>query len=133
MKIAIYGAGAIGAHLGAMLARELGIDFIELPVAFDGLSVVVNKDNDFVDHLTVAELNKIWKPESPVQTWDQVREGFPKEKIKLYGPGIDSGTFDYFTETVNGKGGACRSDFTQSEDDNVIVNGTSHRSQSRHA
>lgn len=107
----------------AKKAQENGIDYIELPVAYDGLSVVVNKDNDFVDHLTVEELNKIWKVGSKVTKWSQVRDGWPDVEIKLFGPGVDSGTFDYFTEVINHKSGACRSDFTMSEDDNVLVTG----------
>ena len=99
------------------------IDFVELPVAFDGLSVVVSKDNTWVDNLTKEELNMIWKPESSVNTWSDVREGWPTEPIKLYGPGTDSGTFDYFTEAINGKSQVCRSDFSKSEDDNVLVQG----------
>jgi phosphate transport system substrate-binding protein len=102
---------------------EHSIGFIELPVAYDGLSVLVNPKNDFVDHLTVAELNAIWKPESSVKTWKDVRPEWPAEEISLYGPGVDSGTFDYFTEVINGKSQACRSDFTASEDDNVLVQG----------
>lgn len=104
-------------------AKEKGIEFVELPVAFDGLTVVVNPENSFVDKLTVAELNAIWKPESTVKLWSEVRAGWPAEKIRLYGPGHDSGTFDYFTEVVNGKSKACRADFTASEDDNVLVQG----------
>ena len=99
------------------------IDFVELPVAFDGLSVVVSKDNTWVDNLTKEELNMIWKPESSVNTWSGGREGWPTEPIKLYGPGTDSGTFDYFTEAINGKSQVCRSDFSKSEDDNVLVQG----------
>jgi phosphate transport system substrate-binding protein len=104
-------------------AAEHDIGFIELPVAYDGLSVVVNPKNDFVDHLTVEELHRIWMPESQVKTWKDVRPSFPAEKISLYGAGTDSGTFDYFTEVINGKAQACRSDFTASEDDNVLVQG----------
>ena len=99
------------------------IGFIELPVAFDGISVLVNPANDFVDFLTVEELRKIWQPGSTVKTWADVREGWPAEPITLYGPGTDSGTFDYFTDAINGKEGACRPDFTASEDDNVLVRG----------
>ncbi len=105
------------------MARQNDIDYIELPVAFDGISVVVNPENTFVDALTVAELNSIWKAESEVRNWSDVRTGFPDEPIALYGPGTDSGTFDYFTEVINGKSGACRADFTASEDDNVLVQG----------
>ncbi len=103
--------------------RAAGIEFIEIPVAYDGLSVVVNKDADWLDTITVAELNAIWKPESTVTKWSDVRDGWPDVELKLYGPGVDSGTFDYFTEAINGKSQRCRSDFTQSEDDNVLVQG----------
>jgi phosphate transport system substrate-binding protein len=104
-------------------AAEHGVQYVEMPVAFDGLSVVVNPDNDFVDHLTTEELHRIWQPESTVMTWKDVRPGWPDRPIKLYGPGTDSGTFDYFTEAINGKAQSCRSDFTASEDDNVLVAG----------
>jgi phosphate transport system substrate-binding protein len=104
-------------------AAESGVGFIELPVAYDGLSVVVNPANDFVDHLTVEELHRIWMPGSQVKTWQDVRPEWPAEEIDLYGPGVDSGTFDYFTEAINGRAQACRSDFTASEDDNVLVQG----------
>ena len=106
-------------------AEEAGISFIELPVAFDGLSIVTNSKNDWVDSMTVAELKMIWEPGSKVVTWQDVRDGWPAEKIKLYGPGTDSGTFDYFTKVINGKEQASRSDFTASEDDNVLVQGIS--------
>jgi phosphate transport system substrate-binding protein len=104
-------------------AIEVGIEYIEIPVAFDGLSVVVNLENDWVDQLSVAELNAIWNPDSTVMTWADVREGWPAERIRLYGPGTDSGTFDYFTKVINGKEQASRSDFSASEDDNVLVQG----------
>jgi phosphate transport system substrate-binding protein len=104
-------------------AAAAGIDYIELPVAFDGLSVVVNPKNDWVDHLTIAELNHIWRPEAPATRWREVRADWPDQPIKLYGPGTDSGTFDYFTKVVNGKEQASRPDFTASEDDNVLVQG----------
>ena len=104
-------------------AAENGIEFIELPVAFDGVSVVVNPKNHFVDFLTIEELRKIWQPGSTVRKWNEVRPGWPNRPITLYGPGTDSGTFDYFTEAVNGKAQACRPDFTASEDDNVLVQG----------
>ncbi len=99
------------------------IDFVELPVAYDGIAVVVSAKNKFVDKLTVQELKKIWQPNSPVKQWSDVRQGWPKKPIKLYGPGADSGTFDYFTKTIVGKERATRSDFTASEDDNVLVQG----------
>jgi phosphate transport system substrate-binding protein len=103
--------------------EENGVSYIELPVAYDGLSVVINPANDFVDHLTVEELHRMWRPDSDVTTWQDVRPEWPAEKIRLYGPGVDSGTFDYFTEAINGKSQVCRADFTASEDDNVLVQG----------
>src|SRR5690606_15646319 len=104
-------------------AQTNKIDFIEIPVAFDGLSVIISKKNKFIDHLTVAELNKIWAPGSTVKNWNQVRPEWPDKPIRLFGPGTDSGTFDYFTEVINGKGGASRADYTASEDDNILVQG----------
>ena len=106
-------------------ASASGIGFIELPIAYDGLSVVVNTKNDWVDHLTITELNKIWQPGSSVKRWSDVRDGWPEKEIQLYGPGTDSGTFDYFTETINGKSGASRPDYTANEDDNALVRGIS--------
>ncbi len=106
-------------------AQMSDISFVELPVAYDALSVVVNKKNTWVDHLTVAELRKIWSPESQgkVTKWSDVRAGWPDKPLRLFGPGTDSGTFDYFTEVINGKEDASRGDYTSSEDDNVIVKG----------
>jgi phosphate transport system substrate-binding protein len=103
------------------------IEYIELPVAYDGLAVVVNPQNDWVDHLTVAELKKIWEPEAQgkITNWNQVREGFPDRPLKLYGAGTDSGTFDYFTEAIVGKAKSSRGDYQASEDDNVLVQGVS--------
>lgn len=108
-------------------ARLNGVDYIELPVAYDGMAVVVNKSNTFVDKLTVAELKKIWEPaaQGNIKLWSQVRDGWPELPIKLYGPGTDSGTFDYFTEAVVGASGKSRGDYTASEDDNVLVQGVS--------
>ncbi len=102
-----------------------GIKYVELPVAIDALTVVVNKKNTAVSNLTTAELKKIWAPESQgkVSTWSQVRSGLPNTKMRLFGPGADSGTFDYFTEEINGKSGASRKDYTASEDDNILVRG----------
>ena len=107
------------------LCAEGGVEYIEIPVAIDGLTVVVNQDNDFVQCITVAELNKMWAPEAEgvVTDWNQVRADWPADKMELYAPGVDSGTFDYFTDTVNGESGASRGDFTASEDDNVLVTG----------
>ena len=111
----------------AELCKKNGIEFIELSVAFDGLAVIVNPKNDWVDYLTIEELRKIWSPEAKgrVMKWSDVREGFPDKPLTLFGPGTDSGTFDYFTHTINGKSGASRTDFTASEDDNVLVQGVS--------
>lgn len=104
-------------------AQEAGVEYIELKVAFDGLSVLVNPENTWVDYLTVEELTKIWSPDSTVNTWSDIRSDWPAEEIVFYAPGTDSGTFDYFTEEINGESGAIRSDFTGSEDDNVLVQG----------
>ena len=105
------------------LCDAKGITFSELQVANDALTVVVNKDNDWVDCLTVAQLKKMWEPKSQVKTWDQVDPKFPKEPLPLYGAGSDSGTFDYFTGAINGKEGDSRTDYNPSEDDNVTVQG----------
>jgi phosphate transport system substrate-binding protein len=107
------------------IAAEHGIGFIEIPVAFDGMSIVVNKNNRFVDHLTIAELKEIWALDGKFRKWKDVRPNWPDKPIVLYGPGTNSGTFDYFVEAVLGKDGKCRPDFTASEDDNVIVTGVS--------
>ena len=100
-----------------------GVEFTELSVAWDGLSVIVNPANDFAACLTTDELAAIWGPESAVTTWRDVRSEWPAEEIRLYGPGTDSGTFDYFTETINGESGASRPDFQASENDNILVQG----------
>lgn len=105
------------------LADKNGVTYIELPVAFDGLSVLVNPQNDWVDSLTVEELKKIWEPGSKVKRWSDIRPNWPNEEVKLFGAGHDSGTFDYFTEAINGEEGAARADFMASEDDNVLVTG----------
>ncbi len=109
------------------LCAEGGVDYIEIPVAIDGLTVMVNNSNDFVQCMTVEELNTMWAPEAEdnITRWNQVRATWPDEKMELYAPGVDSGTFDYFTETINGGSGASRGDFTASEDDNVLVQGIS--------
>jgi phosphate transport system substrate-binding protein len=100
---------------------QKGIEFVEFQVANDALTVVVNRQNDWVDCLTVDELKRIWAPGSKVSNWNQVRSSFPDERLVLAGPGTDSGTFDYFTEAIVGEEGASRSDYTASENDNVIV------------
>lgn len=100
-----------------------GVKYMELPVAYDAITVVVSKSNDFVDYLTVDELKKMWEPgaQGKVTSWKQIRDGFPDVPLKLAGPGADSGTFDYFTEAVVGKSKSSRGDYQASEDDNVIV------------
>ncbi|GAB4563983.1 MAG: PstS family phosphate ABC transporter substrate-binding protein [Haliangiales bacterium] len=104
-----------------------GVEYIELPVAYDGIAVVLHKENDWVDHLTVDELKKMWAPESDGQItkWSQIRDGWPDENMRLFGPGLDSGTYDYFTKAVVGKEHASRTDFQPNEDDNVLVQGVS--------
>ncbi len=117
-----------------ILAKEMadckaaGVEYFELPVAFDALTVVMNPKNAFLKQITVAELKAIWEPaaQGKVMTWDQVNPAWPKSPIKLFGAGADSGTFDYFTEAINGKAKASRGDFTASEDDNVLVQGVSN-------
>ncbi len=107
----------------ATKAEENGIEFTKFVVAYDGITVVVNSENDWASNLTVDELKKIWEPNSSVDTWSDLRPEWPDEEIGLYGPGSDSGTFDYFTEAIVGKSGHSRADFTASEDDNVLVQG----------
>lgn len=110
--------------------RENGIQFIELPIGLDALTVVVNPANDWVDTLTVEQLNRIWAPESQgtVDSWNDVDSSFPDVPLVLYGPGTDSGTFDYFTDVINGEEGASRADYTASEDDNILVRGVADSS-----
>jgi phosphate transport system substrate-binding protein len=105
--------------------KQSGIEFIELPVAYDGLAVVVNPTNTWATSMTVDELRKLWAPDAQgkIMRWSQVRASWPDREIHLYGAGVDSGTYDYFTEAVVGKEGASRGDFTSSEDDNVLVQG----------
>jgi phosphate transport system substrate-binding protein len=103
--------------------EKKGIDFIELQVANDGLSVVVNTGNSWASCLTVDQLKRIWQPGSKVSTWKAVDDQFPDDELTLYGPGTDSGTFDYFTDAIVGEEGASRGDYTASEDDNVTVRG----------
>lgn len=103
--------------------KEAGIEFLELKVAIDGLSVIVNPENDFVDSLSTDQLEAIWEPDSKVSKWSDVNPAWPGEDIKLYGPDTDSGTFDYFTDEICGEEGKCRADYTPSADDNVLVRG----------
>lgn len=107
------------------LCAANGVEFIELPVAIDGLAVVVHPENAAVECLTTAELKKLWEPGSTVKRWSELRAGLPNDEIKLYGPGTNSGTFDYFTEVINGKEDESRGDYSASEDDNVLVQGVS--------
>ena len=112
----------------AAVCDENNVGYIELPVAIDGIAVVVNKENSWIgDSITADELKTMWAPESEgeIMDWSQIREGLPNEPLLLYGPGADSGTYDYFTKAINGEEGASRGDFTPSEDDNVLVQGVS--------
>ena len=107
------------------LCKEAGIQFVELPVAFDALTVVINPKNDWAATMTPADLKKMWEPsaQGKVNNWNQIRSSWPNAPLKLFGPGADSGTFEYFTEAVVGKSKASRGDFTASEDDNILVQG----------
>lgn len=111
----------------AQTCKESNINYVELKVAFDGLAIIVNKDNNWVNDITVAELKKMWEPEAQgkVTRWNQIRATWPAEEFHLYGAGTASGTFDYFTEAIVGKSGSSRGDYTASEDDNVLVQGIS--------
>jgi phosphate transport system substrate-binding protein len=109
----------------AALCEEAGVEYVELQVATDALTNVVNSQNDWATCLTVDQLNKIWAPGSKVSNWNQVDSSYPDVPLKLYGAGTDSGTFDYFTDAINGEEGASRADFSATEDDNVTVQGVS--------
>ena len=104
-------------------AQQNGVVYMEIPVALDGITIVINKQNTWASNMTVAELKSIWDRDSKVHTWADVRKGWPNRGIKLYGPGTDSGTFDVFTKAINGQFGRSRSQYTKSEDDNVLVKG----------
>ena len=108
--------------------KQSGIQFIELPIAYDALTVIINPKNDWVKTLTIPDLKKMWEPsaQGKVTTWNQVRSEWPNNPLKLFGPGADSGTFDYFTEAIVGKAKSSRGDFTASEDDNVLVQGVAN-------
>ena len=105
--------------------KQAGINFVELPIAYDGIAIVVNPKASWINDITTAELKTMWAPEAQgkISRWSQVRKGWPDREIHLFGAGVDSGTYDYFTEAINGKEGASRGDFTSSEDDNVLVQG----------
>jgi phosphate transport system substrate-binding protein len=107
--------------------KMAGIEYIEVPIAYDGLAIVVNPKNTWATVITVAELKALWSPDAQgkITRWNQVRGSWPNREIRLFGAGVDSGTYDYFTEATVGKEGASRGDFTSSEDDNVIVQGVS--------
>ena len=105
------------------VCQKNGIEYTEIQIANDGIAVVVNNENDWATCLTVEQLKKIWEPDSKVKSWKDVDPSFPDVELKLYGPGTDSGTFDYFTKEINGEEGRSRSDYSASEDDNVIVQG----------
>jgi len=105
--------------------KQAGVQYIEMPIAFDALTIVVNPKNTWSKTITVDELKKIWEPgaQGVITSWNQINPAWPDKKIKLYGPGADSGTFEYFTEAIVGKAKSSRGDFTASEDDNVLVQG----------
>jgi phosphate transport system substrate-binding protein len=108
--------------------KKTGVEFIELPIAYDGIAIAVNPKNSWADKITSAELKTLWAPEAQnkVSKWSHIRKGWPDREIHLFGAGVDSGTYDYFTEAVTGKAKASRGDFTSSEDDNVLVQGISN-------
>ena len=105
------------------VCEKNGISYVEIPVAYDGLTVAVNPENDWAQCITVEELQRVWQPESTIQNWSQIRDEWPDRELVLYGPDTDSGTFDYFTEVIVGEENASRSDYTASADDNVLVRG----------
>lgn len=111
----------------ANLCKQNGVEFIELPVSYDGIVVVVHPDNQFVDYLTISELKLIWEPaaQGEILYWDQIRPEWPHKRLQLFGAGTSSGSFDYFTKAVVGIARASRGDYTASEDDNVLVQGVS--------
>ncbi|MGI9253069.1 MAG: PstS family phosphate ABC transporter substrate-binding protein, partial [Thermomicrobiales bacterium] len=110
----------------AKICADAGIEYLEFEVAYDGLTVVINENNDFVHCLNLEALKLLWQKENPAMTWADLNPEWPAETINLYGPGTDSGTFDYFVETILGKDGEIREDFTPSEDDNVLVEGVAN-------
>jgi phosphate transport system substrate-binding protein len=127
-EVAIAGASRPIKPTEVELCKAGGIEYIELPVAYDGLAVAVHPSNTFAATMTVAELKKIWEPEAQgkVTKWNQIRPEWPDKEIHLFGAGVDSGTYDYFTLAINGKEHASRGDFTSSEDDNMLVQGVAN-------
>lgn len=110
------------------LCKAKGVEYIELPVAYDALTIVVNPKNTWLSTITVSDLKKMWEPDAQgkVTSWNQIRPEWPNQPIKLFGPGVDSGTFDYFTDAIMGKEKASRGDYTSSEDDNMLVQGVAN-------
>lgn len=127
-EIAITGASRPIKPTEVAMCKEAGIEFVELPVAYDGIAVVTNINASWVDHLTVEELKKMWSPEAEdsVTTWSDIRVGWPEKKLSLLGPGVDSGTYDYFTKAIVGTEHSSRGDFAPNEDDNVLVHGVAN-------
>lgn len=104
-------------------AKKNGIEYVEFKVAYDGISVVVNKSNNWINNISTEDLKKVWEPNSKIKKWSDLNPSYPNAEIKLYGPGMDSGTTEYFTEVINGQKMAIRKDYTPSEDDNVLIQG----------
>lgn len=126
-EIAVSGASRPIKPSEVELCGKASIEYIELPVAYDGIAIVVHPDNDWAASMTVEELKKLWEPQAQgtVMKWSDVRAGWPDDEIHLFGPGVDSGTYDYFTKAIVGEEHSSRGDFTSSEDDNVLVQGVS--------
>jgi phosphate transport system substrate-binding protein len=103
--------------------RKTGVDYLEFPIAMDGISVVVNASNTWCDALTVTQLRRIWESHSRIKTWNDIDPSYPKQEIVLYGPDTDSGTFEYFTEVICGRRGNSRTDYTPSSNDNILIQG----------
>jgi phosphate transport system substrate-binding protein len=122
-EIDICDASRVINEIEKKACKDRGIEYVELEIAFDGISIVANPNNDWCECLKVEQLKAIWEPGSKVSKWSDIDPAWPQQEIELYGPGTDSGTFDYFTEAINGKTGKCRQDYSASEDDNVLVMG----------